>query len=58
MSKKQGDQMQFSPEKRPEKIKWIHYSCQLIIAVQELCYNKVKLIHQFYKKKIHLPQNV
>ena len=26
MNKKQGDQMQFSPEKRLEKRKWIHHS--------------------------------
>ena len=29
MNKKQGDQMQFSPEKRPEKRILIHQSCQL-----------------------------
>ena len=29
MNKKQGDRMQFSPEKRPEKRILIHQSCQL-----------------------------
>ena len=31
-------QMQFSPEKRLEKRKWINHSCQLIISVHRLCY--------------------
>ena len=33
MNKKQGIQMQFSPEKKAKKSKWIHHSCQLIIPV-------------------------
>ena len=38
INKKQGDQLQFSPEKRLEKGKWIHDSCQLTIPVDGFCY--------------------
>ena len=39
MSKKQGDQMQFSLEKRPEKRKQNHHTlCQPTILVNELYY--------------------
>ena len=39
MKKKQGDQMQFSLEKRLEKRKWVqHIPCQPIIPVNGLCY--------------------
>ena len=39
MNKKQGDQMQFFPEKRLQKRKWIHHTpCQSVIPVYGLCY--------------------
>ena len=48
MNKKQGNQMQFSLEKR----EWIHHTpCQPILPVDEL-------IHQFYKNYFHLSQSV
>ena len=40
MNKKQEDQMQFSPEKRLEKRKWIHHACQFIIPIDGSCYKK------------------
>ena len=45
MNKKQGDEVQFSPEKRLEKRKWIHHTpCQPIIPVGGMCY---KMRYQF-----------
>ena len=46
MNKKQGDQMQFSLEKRPEKKK--NEIIQLIIPVDGLCYKMAYSICQFY----------
>ena len=36
--------MQFSPEERLEKRKWIHHSCQIIIQVDGLCCKKEYII--------------
>ena len=38
MNRKQEDKMQFSREKRLEKEKSIHQSCQPIMLVDGLCY--------------------
>ena len=44
--------MQFSPEKKLEKRKWIHHSCQINIPVDGLCYKKEYLIDPSILKEI------
>ena len=53
LNKKQGDQIQFFPEKRLEKRKWIHHSCQINIPVDGLCYKK----EQLYRRSINSTRN-
>ena len=44
LNKKQGDQIQFFPEKKLEKRKWIHHYCQINIPLDGLCYKKGYII--------------